>query len=103
MTAGSNRKANSVETVCEPGVSAEWVLEVSSFAGAEPTAAATSSRSCLATTLEVEQAIAACIVEHADIVARWTPLHQLCGTPAWPNSGCCGLIRWKLDWYKPAP
>jgi hypothetical protein len=63
-------KAGSVEVLCEPGVSGEWVLEVSSFEGAEPTAAATSSRSLLPTMLEIEQTIAACLAEHAAGVAR---------------------------------
>jgi hypothetical protein len=70
MAAVLDGEAGSVEVVCEPGVSAEWVLEVNSFDGAEPMAAGTSSRSCLSTMLEVEQEIAACIAEHAANVAR---------------------------------
>jgi hypothetical protein len=92
-------KAGSAEIVCEPGVSAEWVLKVSSFAGAEPTAAATSSRSLVPTMLEVEQAIAACIAEQAANVAR--VVYTFGGRDIHLRDGCRTEYRWELvvcDW-----
>jgi hypothetical protein len=92
-------KAGSVEVVCEPGVSAEWVLEVNSFSGVEPTAAVTSSRSRFSTVLEVEQAIAACLAEHATSVAR--VVHTFGGRDIHLRDGSRIVHRWVLvvcDW-----
>jgi hypothetical protein len=92
-------RAGSVEIVCEPGVSAEWVLKVSSFAGAEPTDAATSSRSLLPTMLEVEQAIATCIAEHAARVA--SVVYTFRGRDIHLRDGSRIEYRWELvqcDW-----
>lgn len=92
-------KANNVEVVCEPGVSADWVLKVRSFAGAEPTAAATSSPSLLPTMLEVEQAIAACIAEQGANVAR--VVYTFGGRDIHLRDGSRIEYRWELavsDW-----
>jgi hypothetical protein len=99
MAAVLDGKAGSVEVICEPGVSAEWVLEVNSVDGAEPAAAATSSRSRLSTILEVEQAIAACVAEHAANVAR--VVHTFCGRDIHLRGGSRIECRWVLavcDW-----
>jgi hypothetical protein len=98
MAAVLDGKAGSVEVVCEPGVSSEWVLEVNSFAETEP-AAGTSSRSCLSTMLGVEQAIAACVAEHAANVAR--VVHTFCGRDIHLRDGSRIEYRWMLavcDW-----
>jgi hypothetical protein len=92
-------KAGSAEVVCEPGVSAEWVLKVSSFAGVEPTAAAASSPSLLPTTLEIEQAIAACIAEQGANVAR--VVYTFGGRDIHLRDGSRIEYRWELavcDW-----
>jgi hypothetical protein len=92
-------KAGSVEVVCEPGVSTEWVLEVNSSDGAEPMAAGASSRSCLSTMLEVEQVIAACIAEHAASVAR--VVYTFGGRDIHLRDGSRIEYRWQLvvcDW-----
>jgi hypothetical protein len=99
MAAVLDGKAGSVEVVCEPGVSAEWVLEMSSFTEAEPAAAATSSRSRLSTMLGVEQAIAACVAEHAANVAR--VVHTFCGRDIHLRDGSRIEYQWVLvvcDW-----
>jgi hypothetical protein len=99
MAAVLDGKTGSVEVVCEPGVSAEWVLEVNSFDGAELMAAGTSSRSLLPTMLEVEQAIAACIAEHAASVAR--VVHTFSGRDIHLRDGSRIEYRWVLvvcDW-----
>ena len=92
-------KADSIEIVCEPGVSAEWVLKVSSFVGAEPANISHSSRSLLPTMLEVEQAIAACIAEHAASVA--SVVHTFGGRDIHLRDGSRIEYRWVLvvcDW-----
>jgi hypothetical protein len=99
MAAVLDGKAGSVEVVCEPGVSAEWVLEVNSFDGAEPMTADTPSRRRLSTILEVEQAIAACVAEHAANVAR--VVHTFCGRDIHLRDGSRVEYRWQLvvcDW-----
>jgi hypothetical protein len=99
MAAVLDGKAGSVEVVCEPGVSAEWVLEVKSFDGAEPIAAGTSSRSCVSTMLEVEQAIAACIAEQGARVAR--VVYTFGGREIYLRDGSRIEYRWQLvvcDW-----
>jgi hypothetical protein len=99
MAVVPDSKAASAEVLCEPGVSAEWVLKVSSFAGAEPTANATSSPSLLPTMLEVEQAIAACIAEQGTNVARVT--YTFGGRDIHLRDGSRIEYRWELavcDW-----
>lgn len=99
MVAGPNSKADNVEIVCEPGVSADWVLKVSSFAGAEPTAVATSSRSLLPTMLKVEQVLAACIAEQGANVAR--VVYTFGGRDIHLRDGSRIEYRWELavcDW-----
>jgi hypothetical protein len=87
-------KAGSVEVVCEPGVSAKWVLDISSFVGTESTADATSSRSFLPTMLEVEQLIAACIAEQGASVARM--VHTFGGRDIHLRDGSRIEYRWEL-------
>jgi hypothetical protein len=94
MTAGLNSVANSVEVVCEPGVSVKWVLDMNSFAGTEATADATSSRSFLPTMLEVEQTIETCIAEHATSVAR--VVHTFGGRDIHLRDGSRVEYRWEL-------
>jgi hypothetical protein len=99
MAAVLDGKAGSVEVICEPGVLVRWVLDMNSFDGAEPATAATSSRSRLSTTLEVEQAIEACVAEHAANVAR--VVHTFCGRDIHLRDGSRIECRWQLvvcDW-----
>jgi hypothetical protein len=99
MAAVPDGKAGSIEVICEPGVLVRWVLDLNSFAEAEPTAAATSSRRRLSTILEVEQAIEACMEEHAANVAR--VVHTFCGRDIHLRDGSRIECRWQLvvcDW-----
>jgi hypothetical protein len=99
MVAGPNSEADNIEIVCEPGVSADWVLKVGSFAEAEPTAVATSSRSLLPTMLKVEQVIAACIEEQGANVAR--VVYTFGGRDIHLRDGSRIEYRWELavcDW-----
>jgi hypothetical protein len=94
MAAVLDGKAGSVEVVFEPGVSAKWVLDMSSFAEAESIAEATSSRSFLPTMLEVEQLIAACIAEQGASVAR--VVHTFGGRDIHLRDGSRIEYRWEL-------
>lgn len=99
MAATLDGKVGSVEVVCEPGVSAKWVLDMNSFVGTESTAGATSSRSFLPTMLEVEQLIAACIAEQGACVARL--VHTFGGRDIHLRDGSRIEYRWELlvsDW-----
>ncbi|MUM23187.1 hypothetical protein FZI91_15930 [Mycobacterium sp. CBMA271] len=99
MTTEPDDIVNSAEVIYEPGVTVKWVLDMSRFADSEATAATESSRSVLQTTLEIEQAVNACLDEHGTAVAR--VVHTFGGRDINLRDGSRITYRWKLficDW-----
>ena len=99
MTTESDTVVDSVEIICEPGVSRKWLLQMSQVASTKLTAESTSSRAVVPTILAVEHEIAATIEEQGDAVAR--VVHSFCGRDVHLRDGSRIEYRWELigcDW-----
>ena len=103
MTTESDTVVDSVEIICEPGVSRKWLLQMSQVASTKLTAESTSSRAVVPTILAVEHEIAATIEEQGDAVAR--VVHSFCGrdvhdaliavsTPMRSMSTTCSIVTY---------
>lgn len=92
-----NDDVGSVEIICEPGVCAGWALRVDAFLDGADEAA--TSRSRVATVLEIEQIVAVRIDEYDTAVAR--VVHHFGGRDIHLRDGSRVEFRWELvvcDW-----